>query len=780
MDNTLKLRVMLDMVDNMTKPLQMILTGNKGLADSLKASRRELDEMAKTQQRVGEFREMRRGLADTAVELKAARAHVDALGQSLNASSAPSRRMIRDLESAKGSASGLAATFGKQADQLRKLRGQLADATADTGKLVQHERELDEVIDRREKKTSKRSLSEYGSTMKDVGGKMFDVLPGLLDEAKQAEIAAARIRLAGGSQALVNYAREMNVLGQSIPDNEDLVADLQKELGDEAHIKLAAPALSKIKLANAVLLDEKEAKADNEVILSLTKVIEQRGGFRNPTAFAAELNAAQKMIWSTEGRVSGEKWNDFAKASGDVAKRLRSEVFYYQMEPVVHKLGGEQAGKGLAALSGSAFQEKLSASAVKRMIELDLIDPKLVAYKKNGTFDKLLPGALRRDDLRQTSPYEWFEQVLQPRLKAKGIIRPDQVTSELARILPDKDARQFLTAVSELNKEIRETAQSGTDAYGVDARYAMALQTTSGRESVVRAHASDAKLIPGEKLQPSYNAGLDVAGTLTEKAVKLMQEHGTATSIFATAFAALAGLLKFGGPVLQHFPTSLGKSVMTRVATMGADALPSIGAVAARVIPLAVKHPVIALGLGAAALAGGIALSKSAGADKSSGIGELFDGLSPNLRKPGSDAPASPGDTILNRLNALVRLPSMPLDWFPGASGIGDMIPARPFGSPVNAPSILAMLGTAVASLISTPALAANMPAAGALPTGNRAPITAPGGAASAPPPVPAPITINITPPPGVNAAELARLVRVELERAERARTSRAGSRLSD
>lgn len=32
MDNALKLRVMFDMIDNITKPLKTILAGNKGLA----------------------------------------------------------------------------------------------------------------------------------------------------------------------------------------------------------------------------------------------------------------------------------------------------------------------------------------------------------------------------------------------------------------------------------------------------------------------------------------------------------------------------------------------------------------------------------------------------------------------------------------------------------------------------------------------------------------------------------------------------------------------------
>ncbi|MCA3835170.1 MAG: hypothetical protein IOC29_37445, partial [Burkholderia sp.] len=42
------------------------------------------------------------------------------------------------------------------------------------------------------------------------------------------------------------------------------------------------------------------------------------------------------------------------------------------------------------------------------------------------------------------------------------------------------------------------------------------------------------------------------------------------------------------------------------------------------------------------------------------------------------------------------------------------------------------------------------------------------------------PVTINIAPPPGVDAAEIARMVRAELERTERAKASRTASRLSD
>src|SRR5689334_20034529 len=107
MNNTLKLRVMFDMIDNMTKPLKALLAGNKGLATSVKEARRELAEMGKTQKSVAEFRQMRSGLAATASKLDAARGRVAALAGSLRAMGPPSREMIAEFEKAKQRASRL-------------------------------------------------------------------------------------------------------------------------------------------------------------------------------------------------------------------------------------------------------------------------------------------------------------------------------------------------------------------------------------------------------------------------------------------------------------------------------------------------------------------------------------------------------------------------------------------------------------------------------------------------------------------------------------------------
>ncbi|KVA09063.1 hypothetical protein [Burkholderia ubonensis] len=754
MDNTLKLRVMFDMVDNMTKPLQMMLTGNKGLAGSLEATRRELENMAKTQKRIGEFREMRGGLAKTASELKAARERVEALGGALRASSSPSRQMIKDFEKAQRAASSLTAKYGEQASRLRQLRTELAGANVDTGRLAQHERELSNRIDRNKKREAAQKtgakISAYGEAMQNAGAKMRGMLPGPLDAAKEAESAALRIRALGGSADVVKFARAMKVSGQSTTDNLNVMHDALKELGNEQEAMLAAPTMSKVKAANAALFGAEDAKANDTKFANMLKVIKLRDGMKNEAAFGDESNAALKMLTATGGRVSADEWSNFAESGGDAAKQLRKEAFYYQMEPVVKALGGNDAGKGLAALSRSILQGKIGGSAAQQLKALDLIDPKL-AGTKNGA---LQAGALRNSALLKTSPFEWLETELLPRLAEKGIKSPDQVKKAIAGIFADKDARKLVTTVYEQREQINDTARNSTAALGVNESQALAAQSTQGRELAVLANVSDLKRELGEKIMPNYNAALDITASATGAVVQLMQEHGTAASILANTFAVLAVVLSIAGPLMTAFGTAL-------VAAGATEALAGLVALLANPVTLGVLAA-------AAAIIGGIGAVGVYAWKNPDSIGGLGHRLKKMFGKEDSGAPVDSATSATS-----------------GAAGDqGGM--KRKFAALATAATSF-LVPSAYAESLPPSAFAANpastAPSPGVrinTPVDNRPPVTAPAFAAASAAPAPAPITINITPPPGVNAAELARLVRVEVERYYREQASRTSSRLSD
>ncbi|MDN7492129.1 hypothetical protein QZM35_30845 [Burkholderia sp. AU45274] len=853
MDNTTKLRVMFDMVDNMTKPLQMMLTGNKGLADSLRATRRELDDMAKTQKRIGEFREMRKGLATTASDLSAARARVDTLAQSLRATRSPSQQMISDFNKAQRAAENLASAHHYQAGRVQAMRTQLAGAGIDTRNLSRDERNLRattasraSMIDagvrgydtRRQQQADARRAridalrgvgekwAKRGETVKGAGKNMLGMLSDPLDAAKQAESETLRMRAAGASADAVKFARAQQAPGLSTIDNLALMRESLTEFGgDEQHARVALPLLSSMKFANEALYGKEDAKKNVDQFMSMLKVIDLRGGTKSEAAFGAEANIVQKMQTATGGKVSGDEWNNFAESGGNAAKKLRTDAFYYQMQPLIEKLGGKSAGAGLAALSGSALEGKASALAARRLAALGLVDPKGLTHRKNGAIAGLKPGALAGSDMLQASPFEWLEKVLLPKLAAKGITSPDKVKAELAKLFPDKAAGSLLTTMYDQREQIHDTERQSAAADGVTGMRAKAADSTAGRELVVLARLRDLKLEIGEKITPMYNAALDVTATVLEKIVKFVREHGTATRILATAFAGLGGVLTVVGTLASVFGNVLGSVNVLRFATSMVSAFRLVGQAFMVLGRLALANPVIAVisliaaaaiyvwqnwdTLGPKFIALWETIKGAFGAAGDwitakwdatvewvktaiGGIGDWFGDIGTRFQEIGASLVSGLVDGIKSRFVAVKEtvggLGSSMRDW--AKEKLGIKASTTPDDATAGAPSLMARTAAALtttAALVSPPAFAASPAIAAAAPLERynlsldyRAPLTAPAVAAASAAPASGPVTINIAPPPGSDAAEIARMVRAELERAERAKASRAGSRLSD
>ncbi|MBR8073934.1 hypothetical protein KDW23_28520 [Burkholderia cenocepacia] len=855
MDNTLKLRVMVDMIDNMTKPLQMMLTGNKGLADSLRATRRELDDMAKTQKRIGEFRDLRSGVAKTATDLKTAKLRAGELRVALRASGPPSRQMVDDLARLERTATNLTATQGRQVARIRELRTQLVGAGIDTRHLDQHEFALATNSARRKAKMTADALAyddarrqradarraridalsgvgkqwaEHGKTITGAGKSMFGMLSEPLDVAKQAESETLRLRAQGASADAVTFARTQQVGGQSVVDNLALMRESLSALGgDEQRARVALPMLANMKSANEALFGKDDAKANVDKFMAMLKVIDLRGGTKNEAAFGVEANIVQKMQTATGGKVSGDEWNTFAESGGGAARKLRTDAFYYQMQPLIEKLGGKAAGEGLAALSGSLFDGKVTAPAARQLAALGLVDPKRVMHARNGAIRGLEPGALSGSDMLQASPLEWLEKVLLPKLAAKGITQPDKVKAALAKLVPDKAAGTLLTAMYEQREQIRDTERQSASADGITGMRAKAADSTAGRELVVLAQLRDLKLEIGEKITPVYNAALDVTARVLEKIVRFVREHGTATRILVTTFAALGGVLTVAGMLASVFGTLLGSVNVLRFATSMVSAFSLVGQALLALGRLAMANPLLAvIGLiamaavyvwqnwdtlgpkfialwdtikGAFGAAGDWITAKwDATVEwvKTSlgGIGDWFGDIGTRFEEIGASIVSGLVGGITNRLGALKdtvgNLGGSAVGWLKEKLGLQpsatpDGGPGAAAGNPTRMTRTAAALTTA-AALVGPPAFAAS-PAIGAaaplerynLSLDYRPPLTAPAAAASATP-ASGPVTINIAPPPGADAAQIARMVRAELERAERAKASRTASRLSD
>lgn len=604
--NDLKLRVLFDMVDSMTKPLRNILAGNKDLGKSLKESRDQLKALGKAQKDVGEFRELRSGMRSTTSDLAAAQARIKSLADAMHAAGPPTKAMTRDFEKAKAAAAQLKTTQEQQEQQLRELRTRLAGAGVDTRNLAEHERQLrtnitaataamsaqqtklTEIAARERKLGEARSkmnamqgtaanMAVGGYAAKSAGQAVLGDLKDTLDESKKFESDAARIRALGlgdhASTDAAKFARAMKTYGTSATDNISIVRDAMSIFADEHHATMVAPTLAKMKFANEAMYGGEDAHGNEEKFMNMLKVIELRGGTKNEGVFKDEANMVQKVMTATGGRVGPDEWKNFIQTGGVAAKQMRKDAFFYQMEPLIQEMGGHAVGTGLMSAYSNVYQGKTTVRAAKQMADLKLLDPKMVEYNKIGMIKQIKPGALAGGDLLKASPFEWMEKVLLPKLAAKGITDPDKVKDMISTIFTNRTASNLFTTMYMQRDQIHKSTRLSAGADGIDDLAGKAANMTTGRELAATAKLRDLKLELGEKVQPLYNKALMAGAQALDMLNGFMKEHGTAATVIISVLTVLAGLLVVAGTLTIALAGVLGPLAVIKfsMATLGVE-----------------------------------------------------------------------------------------------------------------------------------------------------------------------------------------------------------------
>ncbi|WP_321815698.1 MULTISPECIES: hypothetical protein [unclassified Paraburkholderia] len=591
MDNALKLRVVFDMVDQMTKPLKNILAGNKGLASSLKETRRELAEMGKTQKSVAQFREMRTGIEATSTKLNDATAHVKELSRSLRSVGPPSQQMTAELDKARQAASRLRSEHKQQTAQLQEMRSRLSSAGVDTRNLSQHERELRtniaaantamgeqmrrlEALGQREKRVANArksmqtmqgvagSMAVAGYAAKATGTHILGDMHESIDQAKKVQNERGRIGALGlGDEATKDaekYARAMKMIGVSTSDNMTLMRDSMSIFADEHHAQMAMPVLAKMKFANEAMFGGEEGHENEEKFMNMLKVIELRGGTKDEATFKGEADKVQKVLSATGGRVGGDEWRNFIQTGKTAAKQMRQDAFYYQMEPLIQEMGGHAAGTGVAAAYSNLMQGKTTVRAAKRMVELGIVDRKNVEFNKIGNVSRIKPGALIESELYKASPFEWMEKVLLPKLKAKGITDQSKILDEFGTIMTNGNGANLFATMYLQRAQIHKSEKLNQGAYGIDQLHSLAKKQTEGRELDAMAKMRDLQLEIGEHVAPLYNAALDKIRITLGALIDLAHKHSTTAKIILTVAAALAAVLVVAGTLTIALAGVLG------------------------------------------------------------------------------------------------------------------------------------------------------------------------------------------------------------------------------
>ncbi|WP_250481382.1 hypothetical protein [Caballeronia sp. NCTM5] len=596
MDNALKLRVMFDMVDKITKPLKTMLAGNKALASSLKETRAQLTKLSNAQRNIAAFRELSGSVAKTTAEMKAAHVCVGELTRALHASGPPSKAMIADFERAKQAAVTLTAKHSQQVAKLGELRTKLSDAGVATSSLARHERELKASIDatkasiaqqhkqleqlaEREKRiaaarTKMQAMQGVGANMaiggfaaRSTGTHILGGLGQTLGEAKKVQNEIARIQALGlgehATQDAVKFARGMKVYGASTSDNMTMMRDSMSIFADSHHAKVATPILSKMKFANDVVYGGEHAEDNERMFMNMLKVIELRGGTKDQATFLDEANRVQKVISATGGRVGGDQWMEFIQRGGVAAKSLSKDAFFYQMEPLIQEMRGS-AGKGLMSGYQNLIEGRTTVRAARKLMNLGLLDSKKVEYDKNGHVKAFADGALLNSEQFKSSPYEWMKETLLPALAKKGITDEKAIVSTIGSMFTNSTASNLFTTMFLQRNQIAKNERQNKVAADIDTLSGIAQEQTSGKELAAMAKLRDLKNEIGQRVTPLYNAGLDKTRSLAERLLTVVKAHPGAAKAVITVLAVFAALLAVCGTLTIALAAILGPLALLR------------------------------------------------------------------------------------------------------------------------------------------------------------------------------------------------------------------------
>ncbi len=138
----LKLEVLLQAVDRVTRPFRSMAGSSTELARAVKATRDQLKELNRAQANIDSFRKLSKDAAITENQLRATQAKVKALSQEMAAVDKPTAAMARGFQAAVREAQALKQRGGELQQNLAAVRGRLEAAGISTASLGQAQRDL--------------------------------------------------------------------------------------------------------------------------------------------------------------------------------------------------------------------------------------------------------------------------------------------------------------------------------------------------------------------------------------------------------------------------------------------------------------------------------------------------------------------------------------------------------------------------------------------------------------------------------------------------------------
>jgi len=823
----LRLRVLMNLVENVTRPLRNMTAGSTQAAGALRQTRDRLRQLGDAQRDVSSFRQLRSSMTSTSNDLEQARKRVADLARQMNASGAPTKAMQRDFDRARKAARQLAETQARQQAQLGELRNRLRGAGIDTRNLSQHERDL-----RNNVRTTTAEMERQQRVLAELAERQRR-LNQARERMQRTQALGGRLAGAGAAAAAGGAATgaALSVPVAAFAAAEDSATALEVAMM-RAGGKIA-PEFAKIN-ALAVGLGDRLPGTTSDFQDLMTMLVRQGiapttilGGMGEATAYlAVQLKKAP-----AEAAEFAAKLQDATRTSEADMLSLMDVIqrTYYlgmddtnmlaglsKLSPAMDtiKQKGLEGTKVLAPLlvmaDQAGMQGEAAGNAFRKIFQMSLNADKVAKANKNLSKNRQL------EFTDGAGEFGGLEQMFKQFEKLKDLNTQDRL-SVLAALYGD-DAETLQAVALMMDKGMKgygEVQARMSNQASLQQRVNRQLGTLKNLWDAASGTFTNSMVLFGEAIAPELKAVTEWLGAAASGMGKWAKENPLMASALMKTIAVIALLLTAGGALMLMLGAVLGPLAALKFAfvTLGIQGLTFAKVLGVLGGGLRMAGQAVMF-LGRALLMNPIGLAITAIALAAYGIytywepikaffGSLWDGVKATFQDVmtwfrslparfsefGTNLVDGLVNGITSRLGAvkeaIVSMGGGAVTWFKEKLGIRS--PSRVFGELGGFVSEGAAIGmengtgriTAAATGLATAATIAFTPAAAQPfqftgPAGGAAAAGAPGAAAGGP------VTINIYPQPGMDAAAIGRAVAAELDRRDRAARTRNGSRLTD
>ena len=225
-DNNLRLQVILNAVDKLTRPFRSAQASSKELAAAIQQSRASLKALDSQAARIDGFRKVRTQLEGAKNDLTVARQKVSELANAFAAASNPTKKQAKELEQAKRRASQLKDTFDGLRQSAQRQRDELSAAGINTKNLSSAQRVLRQNADE-----TRQALDRQQKSLKRLGEQQARINAVREQYSRRLEVRD-RIAGAGATTAAAGAAMGAPVVAavRSYASMEDAMKGVAKQV----------------------------------------------------------------------------------------------------------------------------------------------------------------------------------------------------------------------------------------------------------------------------------------------------------------------------------------------------------------------------------------------------------------------------------------------------------------------------------------------------------------------------------------------------------------------